>query len=148
MNSHSFAQSVELMVNVVSRTLSLLSQWVSSLFVRAYQGRMSITHCLFFILVANAVYFAFWEWFVGVFNLPHYFRYDYLFLPATFFTMVCIWQCSSTIQATFARLVVRLLLFVLGINYLTYASIIFGIINIQPPQALITDKSVNASSFN
>ena len=140
MKSHSFAQSMHLMLNVLLRSSILFKQWLVDLFTRAYQGRMSMTHCLFFVFTTNAVYFAFWEWLVIVTNLHNYIRYDYIFFPATFFIMVCIWQCSANIQARFTRFVVRLLLFIMGVTYLMYASMLLGIITNDVPSGVVVEK--------
>ena len=88
------------------------------------------------------MYFAFWEWFVIVTNTPNYIRYDYIFFPATFFIMVCIWQCSGNIQARFTRFVVRLLLFIMAVTYLMYASMLLGIISNNVPDDVVIEKRI------
>lgn len=143
MRQHSFIQSFQLMLGVVSRAFFMCYSWIKHCFWRAAVGQMPITHCLVFLLVLNLIYFLLCDGMIASTLTIG----DARLLPLSAYILLCLWQCSRNIHSRFVRFTVRLLVFFLTLQMLIRATIDSGFVPgvsvpvvLQPEAPLVINK--------
>ncbi len=129
MSDQSFAQSVQMVCTVLSRTLFISYSWIVNCFVRVLSGQMSMTYCLIFIFIVNAVYFFIYDWLAIASLFSSKLAFTFAIMPLSLFTLVSIWQCAANIHSRFVRFVARLLIFVISLHYIIYVSLLMGVVD-------------------